>query len=134
MAYLEVLIGGLAAFLLGFGWYTALFGKAWQAETGITDEEAQSGMAMTHGLAFLMMCIISFNINYIINFHEVAEQTFAHGALHGVMVAGFVAVPAVAINYLYQKKSLKLFLIDAGYVLAFCALSGGVMAALKLGA
>ena len=134
MAYLEVLIGGLAAFLLGFGWYTALFGKAWQAETGVTDEQAQSGMAMTHGLAFVMMCIISFNINYIINFHEVAEQTFVHGAFHGVMVAGFVAVPAVAINYLYQKKSLKLFLIDAGYVLAFCALSGGVMAALKLGA
>jgi hypothetical protein len=133
MAYLEVLIGGLSAFLLGFGWYTALFGKAWQAETGVTDEQAKSGMALTHGLSFLMMCIISFNINYIINFHEVADQTFVHGAFHGVMVAAFVAVPAVAINYLYQKKSLKLFLIDAGYVLAFCALSGGVMSALKLG-
>jgi len=133
MAYLEILIGGIAAFLLGFGWYTALFGKAWQAESGITDEQAQSGMAMTHGLAFVMMCIMCFQINYIINFHELADQTFAHGAFHGLLAAVFLPVPAVAINYLYQKKSLKLFLIDAGYVVAFCALAGGVMAALKLG-
>ena len=133
MAYLEILIGGLAAFLLGFAWYTALFGKIWQQETGVTDEQAQSGMAMTHGLAFVMMCIMSLQINYIINFHELAEQTFVHGAFHGLLAALFLPVPAVAINYLYQKKSLKLFLIDAGYVVAFCALSGGVMAALKLG-
>jgi len=133
MGYLEILIGGIAAFLLGFGWYTALFGKAWQAETGITDEQAQSGVGLTHGLAFLMMCIMSFQINYIINFHELAEQTFVHGAFHGLLAAVFLPVPAIAINYLYQKKSLKLFLIDAGYVLAFCALSGGVMSALKLG-
>ena len=133
MAYLEVLIGALAAFLLGFGWYTALFGKMWQAETGITDEQAQSGMAMTHGLAFLMMCIMCLFINRYINYHDVADQTFVHGAFHGVELAAYMALPAVAINYLYQKKSLKLFLIDAAYVLAFCALAGGVMAALKLG-
>ena len=133
MAYLEILIGGIAAFLLGFGWYTFLFGKVWQAETGVTDEQAQSGMALTHGLAFVMMCIMSAFINLFINYHELAEQTFVHGAFHGAQLAGVIALPAIAINYLYQKKSLKLYLIDAGYVLAFCALSGGVMAALKLG-
>ena len=133
MAYLEILIGGIAAFLLGFAWYTFLFGKIWQAETGVTDEQAQSGMALTHGLAFVMMCIMSAFINLFINYHELAQQTFVHGAFHGAQLAGVIALPAIAINYLYQKKSLKLYLIDAGYVLAFCALSGGVMAALKLG-
>ena len=63
MAYLEPILGGLAAFLLGFAWYTALFGKAWQAETGVTDEQAQQGMGITHGGALLMMIIISFGIN-----------------------------------------------------------------------
>ncbi len=133
MAYLDPIIGGVAAFLLGFAWYTALFGKAWQAETGVTDEQAQSGIAMTHGLAFLMMCVVSFGINYVINLHPLEEQTFVHGAFHGVLASALYCVPVVAINYLYQKKSLKLFLIDAGFVLAWCALSGGVMAALKLG-
>jgi len=133
MAHLEVFIGAAAAFLLGFLWYTALFGKMWQAETGLSDEEAQSNMALTHGLAFLMMCVMSFQINFIVNLHELAEQTFAHGAFHGLLSAAFLAVPAVAIHYLYQKKSLKLFLIDASFILIFCAVSGGVMAALKLG-
>lgn len=134
MAYLEILIGAAAAFLLGFAWYTALFGKAWQAETGITDEQAQKGIAVTHGLAFLMMCVLAAGINMIVNFHEPAEQTFVHGGFHGIMAALTFAIPAVAIHYLYQKKSLKLFLIDASYIVLFCGLMGGVMAALKLGA
>ena len=133
MAFLEPLIGGAAAFLLGFAWYTALFGKVWQAETGITDEQAQSGMAVTYGLSFLMMCIVSFGINYVINLHDPAEQTFVHGAFHGILACALYCVPAIAINYLYQKKSLKLFAIDAGFILAWCALSGGVMAILNLG-
>ena len=133
MANLEILIGAVAAFALGFVWYTALFGKAWQAETGITDEQAQSNMLMTHGIAFLSMCVMSSVINYVVNMHDIAEQTFTHGAFHGAILAGMFAVPAAAINYVYQKKSLKLFAIDAGYLIALCAVSGGVMAWLKFG-
>lgn len=133
MAFLEPIIGGAAAFLLGFAWYTALFGKAWQAETGVTDEQAQSGMALTHGLSFLMMCLVSFGINYVINLHTPEDQTFVHGAFHGVLASALYCVPAIAINYLYQKKSFKLFVIDASFILAWCALSGGIMAALHLG-
>jgi hypothetical protein len=133
MAYLEPVLGGLAAFLLGFAWYTALFGKAWQAETGITDEQAQEGMVMTHGLSLLMMIIISYGINYVINLHESADQTFVHGAFHGILSCVLYGLPLLVVHYLYQKKSLKLLLIDGGYALAFFALSGGVMAALNLG-
>lgn len=132
MQFVEPIIGGLAAFALGFLWYTALFGKAWQAETGISDEEAQKDMARTHGLALLMMIIMSYAVNIIIGFHAVEEQTFLHGAFHGALAGLFYAVTSTAINYLYQRKSLKLFLIDASYQVLFLALSGGVMAALKL--
>lgn len=132
MSYLEIPIAALAAFMLGFLWYTALFGKAWQAETGVTDEQAQSGMAITHGLAFLMMCIIAFGINFVVNMHALEEQTFSHGALHGVMSAAIYCLPAVAIHYAYQKKSIKLFAIDGSYIAIFCALMGGVLAWLKL--
>ncbi len=133
MAHLEVLIGALAAFMLGFLWYTALFGKEWQRLTGVTDEQAQSGMAITHGLAFLMMCVLSFGINFIINMHQPEEQTFVHGGFHGLLIGLMYCVPAMTINYLYQKKPLKLFLIDGAYLALFCALSGGVMAVLNLG-
>ncbi len=133
MQYLEPVIGGAAAFLLGFLWYSALFGKVWQAETGVTDEQAQKGVALTFGLSFLMMVIMSIPVNFLIGFHKLAEQTFVHGAFHGAQLGLLLAAPAIAINYLYQKKSLKLYLIDAGYMVLLLALSGGVMAALKLG-
>jgi hypothetical protein len=132
MAYLEPVIGGIAAFLLGFLWYTALFGKVWQAETGISEEDAQKDMLRTHGLALLMMIIMSFILNFIIGMHEPAEQTFVHGGFHGALMGLFIAVPAVTINYLYQRKSLKLWLIDASYMVCLLALSGAVMAVLKL--
>lgn len=133
MNLLEIPIAALGAFLLGFAWYTALFGKAWQAETGITDEQAQSGIALTHGLAFLMMCVIAFGINFIVNLHTLEEQTFVHGAFHGAQFIGLFGVPAVMIHYLYQKKSLKLILIDIGYLVLFSALMGGILGVLKLG-
>jgi len=133
MALLEPLLGAIAAFLLGSAWYTALFGKAWQKETGLSNEDVQKDMHRTHGLAFLMMVIISFGLNLFFNFHPIEEQTFVHGGFHGGLNALIFAVPAVAINYLYQRKSLKLFLIDASYVVGFMALSGAVMGALQLG-
>ena len=133
MQYLELLLAALAAFLLGFAWYTALFGKAWQSLTGVTDEQAQSGIAVTHGTAFLMMVIIAFGINYVINLHPLEEQTFVHGAFHGALSCLLYALPLVVVHYMYQKKPFKLILIDGGYAIAFFALIGGVLAALKLG-
>ncbi|MFT4758785.1 MAG: hypothetical protein ACI9XO_000976 [Paraglaciecola sp.] len=133
MQFVEPLIGGVAAFILGALWYTKLFGKAWQAETGLSEEDTQKDMLRTHGLAFLMMVVMSFVVNFVINMHEPADQTFVHGGFHGMMLASMVAVPAMAINYLYQRKSLKLFLIDTSYMILLLGLSGGVMAAVKLG-
>lgn len=132
MAYVELLIAAVAAFALGAGWYT-LFRNTWQAETGITDEQAQQNVLRTHGLAFLMMCIIGFGINYVVNLHAPEEQTFIHGAFHGGLAALLYGIPAITIHYLYQMKSLKLYLIDIGYAFLLFALMGGVLAALKLG-
>ena len=134
MQFLEPILGGIAAFLLGLLWYTVLFGKQWQAETGISDDEAKKGMGLTHGLALVCMVLMSFPLNaYVINIHDLADQTFVHGAYPGALAGFSYGATAIGINYLYQKKSLKLFLIDASYLVAFLALSGGVMAALHIG-
>jgi len=132
MTLLEIPIGALAAFLLGFAWYTALFGKIWQAETGITGEQAQSNMALIHGLAFLMMCVIAWAMSKYANLHPMEDQNFIHGGYHGLLIALKYALPALAIHYLYQRKSIKLFLIDGGYLVALFMLIPAVMYALKL--
>ncbi|PCJ66291.1 MAG: hypothetical protein COA58_05815 [Bacteroidetes bacterium] len=133
MQFLEPIIGGIAAFLVGFLWYTTLFGKQWQALTGMSDEDAKKDMARTHGLSLLMMIIMSFALNtFVINAHPAELQTFGHGMFHGAMIGVFYAATSTAINYLYQRKSIKLWLIDAGYQIVMLAVSGGVMAALSI--
>jgi len=131
MEYVEVLIAALAAFMLGFLWYSALFGKIWQAETGITAEQAQSGMGITHGTSFLMMLIIAYFTHFFWGNH-MHGGTIGHGVFHSVMTAVMYAVPLMIINYLYQKKSLKLMLIDGGYAIAFFAVIGAVFVILPL--
>ena len=104
----------------------------WEAETGLTSEQAQSNMALTHGLAFLMMCVIAWGMSAGAGYHPAEEQTFIHGGFHGGLYALKLALPALAIHYIYQRKSLKLFLIDGGYLLIIFALMSAIMYALKL--
>ena len=46
-----------------------------------------------------------------------------------MMAVGFavgISIPAIGINYLFLRKSLALFLIDAGHFLVGMAAMGGV--------
>ena len=42
MFYVIGLVTGIVSFFIGCLWYTALFGKAWQAGMGFTDEKVKS--------------------------------------------------------------------------------------------
>lgn len=54
-------------------------------------------------------------------------RTFKHGALHG-SIAGFtIALPIVAVNSLFERKSFKYILIHAGYWTTCFALMGGII-------
>ena len=128
MQYLELFLAALAAFLVGFLWYTALFGKVWQRETGITDEDAKSGMALTHGVAFLMMYLIA----YFTYSNHINDGNAGHGAFHAMMSCLKFAIPLLVINYMYQKKSFVLILIDAGYAVVFFCVIGAMIALLPI--
>ncbi len=132
MEYLEVFIAAVAAFLLGFLWYTALFGKLWQAESGVTNDQAKSNIALTHGVSFLMMLVIAYFLGTGWRGEHLNAGGIGHGAYHGMWSALMFAIPLLVINYLYQKKSFKLILIDAGYAIAFFMVIGATIAALPL--
>ena len=127
--YLAVLLGAVAFFLVGAVWYTALFGKAWQRELGLSDAQLKEGanMGLIFGLCFVAELVIAWMLG-----HMVARSS---GAPHIVMMfalglAGGVMVPAMGINYLFQRRTLKLFLIDAGHFIVGMAAMGGVFVAL----
>lgn len=54
--WLAVVAATAASFAIGALWYSPLlFAKAWQRESGVTDEQARGGMAVIFGGAFVLM-------------------------------------------------------------------------------
>ncbi|UAB77936.1 DUF1761 domain-containing protein [Erythrobacter sp. SCSIO 43205] len=119
-----VLAGTAAFFVVGAIWYGVLFGKAWQKAAGLSDEDVQSGnMALIFGLTFLFEMLIA-----MVLWHLIARTNPAPFVVM-MMSIGFalgVMVPAIGINYLYQRKSGVLFAIDAGHFILGMAAMGGV--------
>jgi hypothetical protein len=56
-------------------------------------------------------------------------RTFKHGAFHGALMGIFFAMPIVAINALFERKSFKYVAINAGYFIVSLCLMGGVICA-----
>ena len=111
--WIAVLVAAVASFLLGGLWYSkALFGKAWQRETGLTDEVlAKGNMAKIFGLSFVLALLAAWNFANFLGPRPSLALGLASGASAGLLwVAG-----SFGINYLFERKSLKLFLINGGY-------------------
>jgi hypothetical protein len=124
-----VLAGTAAFFLVGAVWYGALFAKPWQRAAGLSDESLQSGnMALIFGLAFAFEMLIA-----MVLWHLVARTDPAPHVVM-MMATGFavgVMIPAIGINYLFLRKPLLLFLIDAGHFIVGMAAMGGVFIAFR---
>lgn len=121
---LPVLAGAVAFFAVGMVWYGGLFGKAWQKASGITDEQAESGnMALIFGLCFVCEFLIAAVLWHLLVRTSPAPHVIM---MMAVGFAGGVMIPAMAINYLFQRKPLSLFLIDGGHFLFGMAAMGGV--------
>jgi len=121
--WIAVIVAALSGFLIGGLWYGPIFGKSWQVESGVSDEMAQAGnMPMIFGLTFLLNLFSAFVLAPVL-------MTYATPALGTtIMIAGGIAlgfiIPAIGINYLFRRKSLKLFMIDAIYWLVAYSIMG----------
>ncbi|WP_276975155.1 DUF1761 domain-containing protein, partial [Flavobacterium filum] len=56
-----------------------------------------------------------------------AFRTYKHGALHGFMSGLFLALPLVAINGLFERKSWKYIFIHAGYWTVVMTIMGAIV-------
>ena len=121
-----VLAGTAAFFLVGALWYGVIFAKPWQRAAGLTNTQLQSGnMGVIFGLTFAFEMLVA-----MVLWHLVA-RTDPPPHVVMMMAVGFAAgvmIPAIGINYLYLRKPLALFLIDAGHFITGMAAMGGVFA------
>ncbi len=133
MEYLPVVLGGVAALVMGFIWYhPKVFGTAWMAATGMTEEKAkEANMAKTFGISFVVACILAFYLNGPTTAHDPQSLSpFVHGAFHGALVGFFVAMPPLLTNGLFEQRNMTGTLINIGYWIVTMAVIGGICGAM----
>lgn len=122
--WLGAIVGGIAAFMVGGIWYSALFGRAWMAARGVTRETmrgAQANVKLLFALTFLLDLFMAFVLDHVLGTYGNPKIGLSL-MIAGGMALGFV-IPAMLVNYLYQQASRNLMLIDAGHWLfAFLAM------------
>jgi hypothetical protein len=158
--FLAVLVASLVTLLVGFVWYNPkVFGTIWMNETGMTEEKAkQSNMLKIFGLtifyslmlAFIMPALVTHQMSalgmiggpdfvatakpsyaaFLADYGD-AFRTFKHGALHGFTSGLFIALPITAINALFEQKSWKYILVNAGYWMVSMTIMGAIICGWK---
>lgn len=152
--WLALLVAALSTFVVGFIWYNPkVFGSIWMRETGMTEEKAKgANMAMVFGGAFVYAFMLAMIIQ-VLTIHQFgalgmiggdptiakpsytafmadyqdAFRTFKHGALHGFMSGVFFALPVVATNALFERRSWKYIMVVSGYWIVCCTIMGGII-------
>jgi hypothetical protein len=125
--WLSVIVANLAAFAIGSVWYSpVLFGKIWQKEVNLSDEELKdTNMIMMFGVSFLL----SFVAAVVLDMFLGRDATWDYGLTAGLLVGVAWIATSIGTNYLYSRKSFRLFLIDAGYFAVFYPAMGVILGA-----
>jgi hypothetical protein len=103
----------VSAFVLGGLWYSpALFGNSWMRAAGLRESDLSKGSpATTFGVAFVMALVSSFVFALFLGPAPALGFALGAGASAGLC---WVAA-SFGMNYAFEKKSMKLFLINGAY-------------------
>jgi hypothetical protein len=116
---IAILAAAVSMFLIGGLWYSPLlFARPWMALNGFTEESlrARGGTGRIFGGSFALALLSAANLAAYLGG---PETTAAWGATAGALTTVWI-VAALGITYLFERRGLKLFLINAGYyVVAF---------------
>ena len=111
--WLAAIVAALSAFILGGLWYSpVLFAKSWMRAANLTEADLAKGSpAVTFGVSFVLALIAS--VVFALFLGPAPALGFAVGAGFS---AGLCWVAAsFGINYLFEKKPIRLFLINGAY-------------------
>jgi len=120
-----VVVAAAASFLLGGLWYSpALFGRAWQRAAGLSDEQLKSSnQGLIFGGSFVLALLGAWVFALFLGPEPAPRLAVGAGFAAGLAwVAG-----SLGINYLFERKSLRLWLINGGYHVAQYTLFGVIL-------
>lgn len=125
--WLAVIVSTLAAFALGGLWYSkSLFGDKWMSEVGLTDDAVnQANSIRLFGGAFALQFVATTAVAVILG----PDGGWWDGMRAGLLIGICVVAPAYGVTYLFEQRTRRLFLINAGYYVVLFAVVGTVIGA-----
>ena len=125
--YLAVLFCGIAAMITGAFWYGPLFGKAWMKSEGFKEEDLKKDFnpAKTYGTAFISHLIIAYVLARVLGYVG-AVTIVEYLRIAFLCWIGFTGA-TMTINYLFERKTMKLFFINSFYHLVVFLIFGVIL-------
>jgi hypothetical protein len=127
--YPAIFCAALVSFVVGGAWYSPLlFARSWMKEAGLDEATVRSaGLGKVFGLAFLCAVVMAFNLAAFLG----AKATLSFGAFAGFATGlGWVAM-SLGVIYLFEQRSMKLWLINSGCQVVSYTLMGALIGAWK---
>jgi hypothetical protein len=124
--FLAILVSALAGFALGALWYGPLFGAVWMRESGMSPEKTRAmNVAKVYGTVLLLNLIAAGSLAMFIG----ADATWRFGLFAGFMAGLTFVATALGVIYLFEARSLRLWLINAGYQTVIFSIMGTILGA-----
>jgi len=128
ISLIAALLTGVASLVLGFIWYGPLFAKAWSKEVGLSEAEMK-GAGIGYLIAFASSTFLGGVTSFLVNM--IGITAVMDGAALGLLLAAGYVATTFATNYIFAKKSIHLFLIDAGYQTILVVIAGVIAALIR---
>ena len=124
--WIAVFVAALAGFAVGGTWYGPLFGKPWMRESGVTTDKARAvNMPKLYGTVLVLNLIAAGSLAMFIG----PGATWRFGLFAGFMTGLTFIATALGVIYLFESRSLRLWLINAGYQIVIFSVMGAILGA-----
>jgi hypothetical protein len=122
-----IIVAGLVGFGIGGLWYSpVLFAKQWMKENGFTEAQLKQGanMALIFGGATVLTVLCAYSVARLM----VIGGGWQAGAKVGLFMGAAVAC-ALGVDYLFERKTLTLWFINAGHFVVTFVAMGAIIGA-----
>lgn len=123
-------LAALAYWAIGALWYSpVLFSKKWIAylKIDVNAPDAKKGMGLMFGGSFVLMFVQALAIAILAERLGVRNDGWMSGLKLGALAGVCFSAATVGINYLYEKKPIGLFFINAGYAVVGNMVAGVII-------
>lgn len=125
--YLAVIVAALSDFVVGALWYSPLlFAKPWMKANGFTPEDLKKG---NPAVTYTVVLVLSLVISYILALFLGTPDTDTTRGLAVGVHAGVLAVCAMTVIALFEKRSLGYILVNSGYIFVGFVVKGLILGA-----